>query len=188
MALLGLALVVLLVALLVRPYRAPPRLLGSDGEPRPYVQAVVERIRAAHQRIDLVMFSSWMEDGGDPPDLVAELAAAAARGIAVTVCLDYDERETGSEDRNGPVARWLAARGVRVLRDEGDRRTHAKVLVVDERWVVLGSHNWTRTGIHRNRELSLLLDDPALAAEILAWTRTIPGWPTASAGAPTAPH
>ncbi|GDY13722.1 hypothetical protein LBMAG53_26000 [Planctomycetota bacterium] len=171
--LLVVTLAVLVAAILAGPQRAAVLVVGVDADAAPYAVVATERIRSARTRLDLVMFAAWM-DGDRPHPLAVELAAAASRGVAVTVCLDFDGKDT--DDRNAPLASWMAAHGITLIRDEPDRRTHAKVLVCDRRWVLLGSHNWTRTGVHANRELAVLLDDPEKAEEILAWCARIPGW------------
>lgn len=43
-------------------------------------------------------------------------------------------------------------------------RCHAKTFIVDDRLVLIGSHNFTDSGTTANRDASLLFDDPALAA------------------------
>jgi len=43
-------------------------------------------------------------------------------------------------------------------------RCHAKTFIVDDRLVVIGSHNFTDSGMTANRDASLLFDDPELAA------------------------
>ena len=45
-------------------------------------------------------------------------------------------------------------------------RLHAKLLVVDERWVSIGSMNMDRRSARCNSETALLVDSPALAAEV----------------------
>jgi putative cardiolipin synthase len=44
-------------------------------------------------------------------------------------------------------------------------RLHAKVSVVDQRWLFIGSMNMDGRSAHWNTELSLLIDSPALAAD-----------------------
>ena len=42
------------------------------------------------------------------------------------------------------------------------------VVIVDGRWCVLGSTNWTFSALRTNRETSLCCDSPALAATLSA--------------------
>lgn len=43
---------------------------------------------------------------------------------------------------------------------------HAKVVVVDRRWILVGSANLTEAAMTRNVELGVMLDDPQLAAQV----------------------
>ena len=48
-------------------------------------------------------------------------------------------------------------------------RLHAKLVVVDERWVSVGSMNMDRRSARSNTESMVLIDDPVLAAEVAAF-------------------
>lgn len=152
--------------------RPPPRLLlAGPGHEMEYPRAVERLVTSARTRISLTMFVIRVDDDGPVMQLMDALAAAVRRGVAVRVVLDRGKDwETGAPDtKHEAAAAWLTAHGVTVALDGLDITTHAKVLVVDGRWVVLGSHNWTRSAFTTNREGSLLLDDPQLAAELEQW-------------------
>ena len=48
-------------------------------------------------------------------------------------------------------------------------RLHAKLVVVDDRWVSIGSMNLDRRSSHSNTESMILIDDPVLAATVGAF-------------------
>ena len=186
LAALALTAAVLVVGLVSGARRRPPEVLLSDGHPYAYLRAVERRIATARERVWVAMYVIYLD--GDPdlaapdepaPALLRALAAAAARGLDVRIVLDYGRnRATGEiEPKHVAAQTWLAAHGVRVVLDELERTTHVKAVVIDQRWVVMGSHNWTRSAITSNREVSLLMDDPTLAAtlarEVFA---RVPGW------------
>jgi phosphatidylserine/phosphatidylglycerophosphate/cardiolipin synthase-like enzyme len=179
---LALALAVLVTGLCFGTARRPPPvlLLSGAGHEMAYARAVERLVSAARSRVFLVMFVI-REDGDGPVGLVMQaLAAAAARGVQVQVVLDRGvDRVTGQPDaKHEDAAAWLKAHGIQVVIDESDITTHAKTLVVDGRWCVVGSHNWTRSAFTTNREASLLIDDTGLAKQLEMWFATIPGWKT----------
>jgi putative cardiolipin synthase len=45
-------------------------------------------------------------------------------------------------------------------------RLHAKLVVVDDRWVSIGSMNMDRRSARSNTESAIVIDDPALAGEV----------------------
>ncbi len=158
----------------------PPRLLGTHGRSGSddYHTTALRLIAGAHTRVTVVVYVMRVDGDGPVEHLLQALSAAARRGVAVRVVLDRGrDWRTGAPDEKHlePAAR-LRRGGVRVVLDEAERTTHAKVLVVDDRYVVVGSHNWTRSALSANREWSLEIDDPAVAAQIQAELASIPGW------------
>lgn len=175
--LVALVLGVLLVGWLAPSRHAPPRLvLGGEDREMDYARQARRLIDGASQRVWLAMYVIRPDDGV-VGGLLEGLAAARARGVDVRVCLDVGKGFDGQPDlKHEAPAAWLAAHGIRVVLDEPGRTTHAKALVVDGRRVLAGSHNWTRSALTANRELSWVVDDPAEAARIEAWMAAIPGW------------
>lgn len=174
-----LALAVLLLGLLAPRRTAVARpLLGGPGQEMAYAREARRLIDRAEQRIWLAMYVLRPDDG-PVGGLLDGLAAAAARGVDVRVCLDLGQERDGEPDlKHEAAAAWLAARGVRVILDEDRVTSHAKVMVVDGRFVLSGSHNWTRSALVANRELSWLVEDAATVDGIEAWLAAIPGWST----------
>ncbi len=50
-------------------------------------------------------------------------------------------------------------------------RLHAKVAVVDQRWLYIGSLNMDRRSAHSNTEMGLIVDSPALAGQVASLLR-----------------
>ncbi len=84
------------------------------------------------------------------PEVLAALAAAHRRGVRVRILLD-----PGQDVNRSPAAR-LAAAGVdvRFLPMPGHAKLHAKAGLFD-RDLLLGSANWSRSGLGVNHELDL---------------------------------
>lgn len=94
------------------------------------------------------------------PAIVAALAAARGRGVALTLAWP------GPPDAGAGFAA-LAAAGAAV-RAVAEPAIHAKVVVADGRKLYLGSANFTATSLDHNRELGLLLDDAEVARRVAA--------------------
>ena len=95
------------------------------------------------------------------------LVAIAQRGVAVSVIVPgriTDQRWVRYASRR----MWgqLLGAGVRIF-EYRKAMTHAKVLVVDELWAVLGTTNIDNRSFEHNDEISLAMRDPALAARLL---------------------
>jgi phosphatidylserine/phosphatidylglycerophosphate/cardiolipin synthase-like enzyme len=94
------------------------------------------------------------------PDVIAGLAGARRRGARVRVLMDP------GQDVNRPTLDLLRASGVEVrwYPVAPGAKLHAKAGLFDDREVLLGSANWSRSGLSVNHELDLRSDDPRIAA------------------------
>jgi phosphatidylserine/phosphatidylglycerophosphate/cardiolipin synthase-like enzyme len=67
----------------------------------------------------------------------------------------------------GPIRKKLEslqAAGFNMDRVRVQGACHTKGIVVDSATVLLGSHNWTNQGVEANRDASLLIHHPGIAA------------------------
>ncbi|MBU1406435.1 MAG: phospholipase [Proteobacteria bacterium] len=140
-----------------------------------YYDTLAALITNATRRIDLAMFlfKTSPADNNRPAGLVSELVAARLRGVAVRVILEYSGHDHKLNQANQATAALLKKGGVAVFFDSPNRTSHAKLAVIDRRYCLVGSHNLTQSALKHNHELSLLLDNPQLAEEILAYLETI---------------
>jgi phosphatidylserine/phosphatidylglycerophosphate/cardiolipin synthase-like enzyme len=99
------------------------------------------------------------------PAVTAALAAAARRGVKVTVVMTYQSQW------GAPFAQLSAAGvAVRVFHGEAPIYIHAKTIVVDAGSgggrVFIGSENFSAASLGRNRELGLILAAPAVVSAV----------------------
>jgi cardiolipin synthase len=100
--------------------------------------------------------------------LISALAMAALRGVEITLLLPsiVDVR----------FMRWVAdaylwqllERGIRVYR-QPPPFVHTKLMIVDERWILLGSANLDPRSFRLNFEFNLEAYEPTLAGELCRW-------------------
>lgn len=148
---------------------------------RHYHPMTLGLIRASTQRIDVLQntieimsevppYARPDRDPSLPPSLVNTLVdglcEAAANGSAVRVVLNWWDRDNSKNIR---AAHRLADCGVTVFYDSGDKTTHAKMLVVDARFSIVGSTNWTFNAVEQGNEISVVIDSPELAAAYIAY-------------------
>ncbi len=179
LALLAAVMAALIALGLAAPGRAAPArvVLSGPGHAFDYAREARRMIDGATTRVRVVVYVV-RNDEGPVRELLQALADAAKRGVDVRVCLDYGAKfdDTAIDPKHEVPAAWLQAHGVTVVLDEEDRTTHAKIVVVDRRQVLVGSHNWTTSALTRNREASVMLDDATLADELeRGLIATIPG-------------
>lgn len=115
-------------------------------------QAMVDAIDRATTSINGVIYSFTSEPIADA------LIRAGKRGVEVRIAADEDSSKTqywqGHRLKRG---------GCEVRTDSKHAITHDKYLVIDERYVLTGSFNWSKGAESSNAENLLWLDSPSLA-------------------------
>lgn len=141
-----------------------------------YYQALNSGIRKAKKEIVgcFFLFNTSERKGNLPMALVYELIAARKRGVNVTIELEQSASGKGTVyEQNRKAATLLAAEGVTVRFDAPKTVTHVKAMVIDGRYVYIGSHNLTQSALKYNNELSLLIDSPELAEEVTGYLKSL---------------
>jgi len=139
---------------------------------REYGEALLQGIRNARSGILVSCYLFKVTDFPDnlPRRIAEELIDARRRGVAVTVVLEQSRKADDSLNRENRSTGVLLSRGGVTVRFDSPRKTtHTKVVVIDGRYVYLGSHNLTHSALTRNNELSVLLDSPETAREITGY-------------------
>ena len=140
-----------------------------------YFDALIDYIREADTSIDIAMFifKTTRSKRNRPRKLVNELIKAQKRGVMVRVILEKSGYEDSINEENEKVARKLRKHGITVLFDSIKTTTHTKLVIVDQRFSFVGSHNLTHSALAYNHELSLLIDNRQLARELAYYIETL---------------
>jgi putative cardiolipin synthase len=160
----------------------PVKAAGAGDAPPPptAMQSTLHLFRAARQDIEVV--SPYFVPGSSGMALMRE---AAARGVHMAVTTNSlastDEplaylgyaRYRGEMLRLGVAITELSPTSAPRLSmrpglSASVGRLHAKVAMVDRRWLLVGSMNMDARSARSNTELTLVIDSPELAAEMSA--------------------
>ena len=142
---------------------------------RDYFTALQEGIDRARAEIFLsaYLFRTIEDAKGYPETVLKRLLAAVRRGVRVEVVLERS-RDAGDLDRNNAeTAKRLTQGGIRVCMDLPDRVTHTKLVVIDRRYLLIGSHNLTQSALKFNHEASVRIDSAPLAEEALVYMNSL---------------
>ena len=139
-------------------------LLADDA----YYPQLRRFINGARHRIDMVMylFKSGKSRTNRANQIARALVMARKRGVKVQVVLEKSNWNDSVNSENRKIARYLRHHGVGVRFDSLATTTHSKVVVIDQRFCFVGSHNLTHSALARNHEMSILFDSPKVARQM----------------------
>ncbi|MBI3291857.1 MAG: hypothetical protein HYZ73_03475 [Elusimicrobia bacterium] len=154
---------------------------AADASDRAYEPMAIHLIDHAASSIVLAMY--YLKEGEDDRHpvnrLLNDLREAARRGVRVEVYLNTKFAGKATAVLDTPWITRLRADGVKVTGFTASRRWHGKLLIVDERYVLEGSANWSVEALKSNGESNTLMDSPPLArqklARVRAWGVPLPG-------------
>ena len=132
----------------------------SDDE---YFDYVSELIDSAEYSIHIVLFEIKYYDkypDSDVNKLVEQLIDKNQKGVDVKIIVD----QFLTDDR---AVELLYKTGVDIKYDSTSRTTHSKLIIIDEKIVIIGSTNWSYYSLTKNRESNIALNNK----EIYAATR-----------------
>ncbi len=145
---------------------APARV--TDISDRAYEGAIIKLLDGAKKSIVISMYTITLASEKRNPIsmLLDDLLEARSRGVEVRIYLNT-KFKTGSDIRSSleanPSVRKLRDGGCDVELISPSRRLHDKLIIVDGRYVVEGSTNWSLSALMTNYESATLIDSPELA-------------------------
>ena len=140
-----------------------------------YYPTIMSYIQQARKDITIAMFifKTTSSPKNKPSLLLNELIAASKRGVNVSVTLDKSNYDEGINLENGKVAKKLRKNHIKVRLDSDKKTSHAKIIIIDNRFCFVGSHNFTHSAMAYNNEYTLLVDSKPLAQELMRYVAAI---------------
>lgn len=137
----------------------------EDISDRAYEPAVIKLLDNAKESIVMSMYVvKSNENGGPVRMLVRDLEEALDRGVRVEI---YINTRPGHGMPSGSdidlVFKSLTDRGAKIYKVTPYYLLHDKLIIVDGRFCVVGSTNWSVAALKSNYESTVLIDSPELA-------------------------
>ena len=147
----------------------------KDISDRAYEPAVIDLLDNAKESIVISMYILKAEEKGPVSLLVNDLAEALDRGVSVEIYLNtrFNSRGYAKALKSKPL-QMVREKGAEIFRYNSAERVHDKLIIVDSRFVVEGSPNWSVSALKNNYESATLIDSPRLAQVKLKRLRDIP--------------
>ena len=138
-----------------RQFKVTP-LLTPDA----FVKPVVELLRSAKSEILIQnqTFNAPYEGDDALASLIDAIIDKQQQGVSVRVIIRSFH---AADDRSNLEA--LTARGLKIGTVRFQKNSHTKGVIVDRAKVLVGSQNWSQTGVTTNRDASLLFEDKEIA-------------------------
>ena len=144
------------------PDNCPAVILTNEN----FLPALLKSIDEAQNEIFISIFSfkAGEHKNSYPDKIVNHLAKAVKKGVKVYVILEKTQDKLDELNiQNRTTGKLLEEKGINVYFDSPNKTTHTKLIVIDQRLVLLGSHNFTQSALKYNNEISVLLEGPDLA-------------------------
>ncbi len=144
----------------------------TDLSDRKYEQTLIQLLDNAKEAIVISMYSISPGTGEKNPVklLLNDLLEARKRGVSVTMYLNtrfMGTEETEESFIGSPAFKELKDAGCNIYLMPSIRRLHDKLIIIDNRYVIVGSTNWSNSALRRNFESNTLVDSPLHAQEKL---------------------
>lgn len=137
-------------------------LIGSE-----YPREIIKLIDGAKKNIDIVVYDwRWYEDQLAHPVQQFNMAIVRAvqRGVLVRAVINAHT-----------ILETLKSVGIKA-RQLGDKKTlHTKMIVIDNKQLVIGSHNFTRNAFTSNIETSIVVELPEEATRLQSFFNNLYG-------------
>lgn len=140
-----------------------------------YYQHAKKDLEKANETILVAMYS-MVYDPGDSfdwaNDLIRELVYANERVVDVTVIIE-NRTFFGYMDDNLEAYNYLSAHNITVRLDDETDTDHMKLVIIDDKIVYVGSHNWSESALYYNHETSVKIVSEDVAEIFKAYFDTI---------------
>lgn len=118
---------------------------------REYPLVLIPMIKAATQSIKILMYSwRWYPEqvGSNIQKFNNEIIKANRRGVQVSAVVNFDD-----------FSRHILAENINIKATPTANTMHIKMILIDSKYLITGSHNLTMNAFEINHEMSIITDD-----------------------------
>jgi len=94
--------------------------------------------------------------------LIKQLFLAGSRGVDIKIMLNFYENHKATSNINWYAARMFQKNGITAKYQTTGRTLHQKLFLIDDTYIVAGSHNLSVQSLAENIELSFLIEDDTI--------------------------
>lgn len=130
-----------------------------------FPKKVIPLIEQAKRSIKIIIFAwRWYpNDPGNPVQLFNQaIVRAARRGVRVEAITNFDG-----------IDGLLVEQGVVVIKTVSKNLIHAKLMIIDDENLIMGSHNYTQSAFTTNHEISMISQEVSAITEYAQFFETL---------------
>lgn len=143
--------------------------LQADGaftmNNREYPKNLIKLIKNSTKSVHIMMLEGGYypeREEGVNQKIYESLFEAVRRGVDVKIILDQSGFNPNQSIRNKELGDFLKSGGVKVYYDDPEATLHAKTIIIDSIFVIVGSTNWSYHALDKNNEASVLIKSDTL--------------------------
>ncbi len=160
-------IVIVAAAVYVR-VTSPPVMRAAvlAADDRDFFAIAHELISNAEKSVDVVLYQSrfyFRFPNSKSNVLIADLADASRRGVRVRAVLELAGWNIENSEQNRDVWSLLRDSGVELYVDPVDKTSHSKLIIVDGKYTVVGSSNWSYYSLDVNHEANVVVNSAPAA-------------------------
>jgi len=143
--------------------------------PNPEITLVLDRdyyptfhnlISQAKKTVHSIMYVGKINKGSLIDRIVSDLKDAKAKGIEVKMVFEYSSYDSSLNATNQAFQDTLNLYGIKTQWDNPTITTHAKLLIIDSTYILLGSTNWTASALEKNHEANIMINNLELGIKL----------------------
>lgn len=134
-----------------------------------YYKSIPDLLKSADKFLKVAMFHiAYPKENHPTKTLLDELIKANERGVEVKVILDRDKESDPYKSTviNKNAKEYLENNGVSCKFDKEDTLLHSKYIVIDDKYCVIGSHNWSAGSYFQFDDLSFVINSDEIAIQL----------------------
>lgn len=132
-----------------------------------YFEVLINEIENSKASVFVSMFYfSYSKDTDSiTSKILNAISKAFSKGVEVKIILDRDNPSDiyASSKANTKRYEELKKIGINVKFDKPETATHSKLVIIDNRKIIIGSHNWTYGSFNYYQDLSLMIESKSLS-------------------------
>lgn len=134
---------------------------------RDFLAYIIKSIKGANESIDISLYKFSLpsnEKQGIYHQLRVVLESAVEKGNRCRVMLSRVEPDQGVSAVNWATAQWLKSVGIECRYLYSRSCLHTKMMIIDNKTLVVGSHNWVERTYNGTVDISVVISDYPIVA------------------------